>query len=61
LILFVQHASLGPEAGGMLFVCAAGRGQCQVTPPSQAARGSRGLRGGPDFMIDVTSGHMGVP
>ena len=50
----------------MLFVCAAGRGQCQVPPPSHAARGSRGLRGsrlrgGPDFMIDVTSGHMGVP
>jgi hypothetical protein len=45
----------------MLFVCAAGRGQCQVTRPSHAARGSRGLRGGPDFMIDVTSGHMGVP
>jgi hypothetical protein len=60
LILFVQHASLGPEAGGMLFVCAAGGGQCQVTPPSHAACGSR-LRGGPDFMIDVTSGHMGVP
>jgi hypothetical protein len=59
LILFVQRAGLGPEAGGMLFACAAGRGQCQVTP-SHAACGSR-LRGGPDFMIDVTSGHMGVP
>jgi hypothetical protein len=45
----------------MLFVCAAGGGRCQVTPPSRAARGRRGLRGGPDVMIDVTSGHMGVP